>query len=57
MLWDKNDLRVLFGVEQLSKHNVGGRVDGYVIYGDAMNLFFTVTPSINSKLVEIFHKK
>lgn len=57
MLWDKNDLRVLFRVEQLSKHNVGGRVDGYVIYGDAMNLFFTVMPSINSKLFEIFHKK
>lgn len=33
---------MLIRVEELSKHDVGGRADGHVVDGDAMNLFFHI---------------
>lgn len=54
MLRDGNDLWVLIRVEELSKHNVGGWADGYVIYGDAMNSFFTSVPTDKSASSELF---
>ena len=48
---------MLFRVEELSKQNVGGRVDGYVIYGDATNLFScscSTEKSVNLKLYESY---